>query len=66
MSKSYKKRRTKKPEGPCAICGKNVEFYWWCKCGFIICGECMEREQGEFTCNSVTWYCPDCGAIRNF
>jgi len=48
------------------MCGEKVPFLWACPCGFCICAACMERDLWGFTCNNITWVCPDCGEVRSY
>ena len=48
------------------MCGEQVPFLWGCPCGFSICAACMERDLWGFTCNNITWVCPDCGEVRSY
>jgi hypothetical protein len=48
------------------MCHKRQPFLWTCPCGFVICDACMQRDAWGFTCNNVTWECPDCGEVRSY
>ncbi|MBA2879698.1 hypothetical protein HNR65_000005 [Desulfosalsimonas propionicica] len=50
----------------CQCCGKTVMFCWTCRCGFAICQKCMLENLWGMSCNSITWYCPDCGGLNGF
>ena len=28
--------------------------------------ECLEEDRWGYTCNNITWECPDCGGFRSF
>ncbi len=59
------RRVRKKREFVCHFCRKQVPYAWNCKCGFMICPDCME-ENKPLMSNNVIWICPDCGEIRSF
>lgn len=51
----------------CPFCGREVPFAWTCRhCGFKICQRCMQDNIQLFTCNHITWWCPDCGESNGF
>jgi hypothetical protein len=43
-----------------------VPFCWRCRCGFMICQECMHENVWGMSCNGITWQCPDCGGQNGF
>lgn len=59
MSKIRNKKR-RKQEYVCHLCGAKPGFCWTCKCGFQVCTECMKEKINVFSCNGVTWFCPEC------
>jgi hypothetical protein len=63
---SYRERQHLGKETECPMCGKRKGFLWSCPCGFFICDECMRKDLWGFTCNNVTWLCPDCGKVRSY
>ena len=64
--KPREKTRKQKKEWICTICERKVPFCWSCKCGFMLCQECMDENSWGLTCNQITWECPDCGSIRGY
>jgi hypothetical protein len=50
----------------CSACGRAMEFCWGCPCGFRLCQDCLETDRWGYTCNNITWECPDCGGFRSF
>ena len=58
-----KARRTKvQPDTPCPFCGRSAPFFHQCRyCDFYICQQCAKDNDKIFSCNSITWPCPDCG-----
>jgi len=55
------------PEGEsCELCGEIAPFCWRCPCGFRICQACLEADRWGYTCNNITWECPECGGFRAF
>ncbi len=50
----------------CPCCRRTVAFCWKCKCGFMMCQDCMLENTWGLTCNHVTWTCPDCGELRSY
>jgi hypothetical protein len=63
---SRQERKLLHRDRPCPICEQQVPFLWTCPCGFQICDRCLRAEAWGYTCNNLTWTCPDCGAIRSF
>lgn len=63
---SQGRKRRRKNEYTCHVCGATPPFCWTCRCGFQICTECMEKNLWGMTCNAITWTCPDCGEFRGF
>ena len=62
---SRSRRRQKGPK-ICHCCSKKVPFCWSCRCGFLICQECMQENVWGMSCNGITWQCPDCGGQNGF
>lgn len=60
------RRRKGLRDAVCPCCREQRAFLWTCDCGLMICQECMQRDLWGFTCNNITWVCPDCGAIRSY
>jgi hypothetical protein len=60
--------RLRAPEGGerCTLCEREVPFCWRCPCGFRICQDCLEADRWGYTCNNITWECPECGGFRAF
>jgi hypothetical protein len=50
----------------CVICARQVPYAIWCRCGFMLCPDCLKENAWGMTCNNITWECPDCGEIRSF
>lgn len=48
------------------MCHRAAPLLWTCPCGFEICDACMQADLWGFTCNSLTWVCPDCGEVRSY
>ncbi len=63
---SHRQRRRRGEQKPCPLCREERRFFWACPCGFVICDRCMEQDSWGFTCNHITWVCPDCGEIRSY
>ena len=59
------RRRLKGPK-ICHCCSKEAPFCWSCRCGFMICQECMNENVWGMSCNGITWQCPDCGGQNGF
>jgi len=62
----FKQRRKLLKDQYCPMCHIKRPFLWTCPCGFMICDVCMQQELWGFTCNNLTWVCPDCGDIRSY
>nr|WP_231713915.1 hypothetical protein [Desulfosarcina ovata] len=62
---SRRQRRLKQPK-ICHCCGKEFPFCWTCRCGFMMCQECMYENVWGLSCNGITWQCPDCGGLNGF
>ncbi|MGD8513499.1 MAG: hypothetical protein PVG85_06080 [Deltaproteobacteria bacterium] len=60
------RRRRRKKDYLCHLCGRKQPFCWVCRCGFQICSECMAENLWGMSCNAITWQCPDCGEWRGF
>jgi hypothetical protein len=63
---SAKELRERTRNAVCPLCHQLRKFLWGCPCGCLICEACMQRDLWGFTCNNVTWTCPDCGEERSF
>jgi hypothetical protein len=50
----------------CSACGHEKPFCWGCPCGFRLCQDCLREDRWGYTCNNITWECPDCGGFRSF
>jgi len=61
-----KERKDRARQGRCPMCHEVRSFFWTCPCGLVICDPCMRRDLWGFTCNNVTWVCPDCGEVRSY
>ncbi|MDL2275743.1 hypothetical protein LJC22_06425 [Desulfosarcina sp. OttesenSCG-928-G10] len=63
-SGAYRRRR----KGPktCHCCKKTVPFCWTCRCGFMMCQDCMYENFSRMSCNGITWQCPDCGELNGY
>lgn len=48
------------------MCHTPAPLFHACPCGFVICDACMKRDLWGFTCNGITWVCPDCGEVRSY
>ncbi len=60
-----RKRGRAKRKFVCHLCRREVPYAWNCKCGFMICPECMQANKALMS-NDVIWICPDCEEIRSF
>ncbi len=67
MEDNYPKRprkrilRRKTVAGRCDVCGQEMPLCYKCqKCGYLICQQCMAHGPRRFSCNTVTWVCPNC------
>lgn len=60
-----KRSKNRKRKFSCHLCQRDVPYAWNCKCGFMICPECMEENKAMMS-NDVIWLCPDCEEIRSF
>ncbi|QJA06642.1 hypothetical protein FVE67_07480 [Thermosulfurimonas marina] len=55
------KRAKKYASGRCEFCGEERPLVWRCRrCGFTVCQVCLSRDQKYFSCNAITWVCPNC------
>lgn len=63
---SRKERQALHRDQACPMCNQPSAFLWTCPCGLSICDPCMRRDLWGFTCNNVTWVCPDCGQVRSY
>ena len=63
---THRERRQRRHHEPCPLCHQSHHYLWTCQCGCAICDFCMQRDLWGFTCNSITWECPDCGKIHSF
>jgi hypothetical protein len=63
---TLRERQRRRRGGLCPMCRKERPLFWSCPCGFLICDECLQRDLWGFTCNHITWTCPDCGEERSF
>jgi len=61
-----KDRQARHRDHTCPMCNLEAKFLWTCPCGLAICEACMQRDLWGFTCNNVTWVCPDCGRVRSY
>ncbi len=63
-----RRRGTRRDEPvACPYCGRVVTFAWSCRhCGFHICQHCMDDNLKMFTCNNLTWWCPQCGESNGY
>jgi hypothetical protein len=61
-----KERQARARNQTCPMCGQLAPFLWTCPCGLAICDACMKRDLWGFTCNNITWVCPDCGRVRTY
>ena len=59
-------RRQRKAPKICHCCQRSFPFCWTCRCGFMICQECMHENVWGMSCNMITWHCPDCGELNGF
>ena len=64
--RSERARRKARRDAVCPCCHAQRALLWSCDCGLEICQECMQRDLWGFTCNNITWVCPDCGALRSY
>ncbi|MBA2849673.1 hypothetical protein G4V39_08080 [Thermosulfuriphilus ammonigenes] len=61
MGRGRQRRGKKVVSGRCEVCGEEKPFCWRCRqCGYLICQECMMTFPRRFSCNSITWVCPNC------
>jgi hypothetical protein len=61
-----KKRRSRTRDRVCHCCRQVTPFSWTCRCGFAICQTCMDLNFKHFSCNGITWHCPDCEQLNGF
>ena len=62
-----RRRRAKGGGGICPFCKNEVQHKWPCQdCGFTICQTCMTDNFEIFSCNGITWECPECGRSNSF
>jgi hypothetical protein len=56
------RRRRVPPDTPCPFCAQPALLFHQCRyCDFHMCQQCAMDNDKIFSCNGITWDCPDCG-----